>query len=273
VTQLNVEWIRLWEQDILNEIDLLSDCLQHHSKVEHLDFVVPKAVPIPFFGDLDMYLGSDIRILTAALNPSKMEFPSNGPARFDVVRGRRDPNALKEELCRYFERAPYRSWFLNFEKLLSGMDASYGGRMRSDDIPARRTALHIDICSPIATAPTWSRLSRDHRNTLTVFGHEMFDRLLEFLRPNVVVASVGWAHLEAWSSQFVGGRNWPCCYLEHLTAAGSPMRSPVRVQSGHIVGTDSAKYLFFNATAANTPLGRFTDERKRIAGRRILNSM
>lgn len=256
-----------------NETDLLLDCLRHHARVKDLDFVVPDSLPIPFFGDINRYFGSDIRILTAALNPSGIEFPKSDPARFDVAAGRRDPQSLREELRRYFERAPYRLWFLNFEKMLSGMDASYGGKMRRENFSARRTALHIDICSPIATTPTWSRLSPDHKKLLTEFGHEMFGRLLQVLQPHVVVTSVGWGHLQAWSPQFADGPSWPCCYIERQTSMGAPMRGPLRVQSGTLLGMDGAEYPFFNATAANTPLGRFSDKRKKIAGERILASL
>ncbi|MCY4651917.1 MAG: hypothetical protein OXC95_01990, partial [Dehalococcoidia bacterium] len=41
-----------------------------------LDSRVSPAVPILFFGDLDAYYFSTIRVLTVGLNPSLHEFPS-----------------------------------------------------------------------------------------------------------------------------------------------------------------------------------------------------
>lgn len=52
----------------------------------------------------------------------------------------------------YFRTAPYTGWFNpSFEPLLRGLGASYYEAAPS-------VALHTDLCSPLATDPTWSRL-------------------------------------------------------------------------------------------------------------------
>ena len=40
------------------------------------------------------------------------------------------------------------------------------------------TALHTDICSPVATDPTWSRLSESDRTTLEADGGPLWHALL-----------------------------------------------------------------------------------------------
>lgn len=100
---------------------------------------VTPAVPILFFGDLDGYWVSPLRIVTVGLNPSRKEFGS-------------------------------------FEPLLNGARSSYYGEQPS-------VALHTDICSPVATDPTWSRLHDVARTTLEADGgrlwHEVAARWYE----------------------------------------------------------------------------------------------
>ena len=54
------------------------------------------AAPILFFGDLDAYRASPLRVLTVGLNPSQHEFPTGNPfQRFPLLNGGstdREPN-------------------------------------------------------------------------------------------------------------------------------------------------------------------------------------
>jgi len=61
--------------------------LAHHAEVRKLPHVITNSLPIPFFGDVEAYEASDIHIVTAALNPSREEFPADGSARFDLEAG------------------------------------------------------------------------------------------------------------------------------------------------------------------------------------------
>jgi hypothetical protein len=129
--------------------DLYRRCLSHHVEVRKLDFVVSNSLPIPYFGDLAAFLKSPLRVLTAALNPSDQEFLSSAP-RFDVAKGQQGSAELEAELSAYFRSNPYRRWFRSFERVLNGLEASYGGVM--SDGKYCSTALHVDMCSPIDRA-------------------------------------------------------------------------------------------------------------------------
>ena len=131
--------------------------------------VVRPSIPILFFGDYERYFDSKVRTITVGLNPSKSEFPeSDRFARFPEARYE-DSNPPKaadylRALANYFREQPYDTWFKPaFEEMLQGMGASYYDG-------ARNTALHTDICSPLATDPTWSwlgsrvRFSRSRRH-------------------------------------------------------------------------------------------------------------
>lgn len=243
--------------------DFYFRCLQHLAEVRGLDFVVPHSLPIPYFGDLKRYLKSPLRVLTAALNPSGREFPED-PPRFDVSSGLRGPAELETELTAYFWRNPYRSWFSSFEPVLNGLEASYGGKMAVRDYSS--TALHVDMCSPIATSPTWSKLGPEQRGELTMAGRGTFEWLADELKPHIIMASVGWSHLNWWKSEFEDGRNWEACLRYDHTKDGKSLRSPLLVQMKPLQTKSGHKYLFANASAANTPFGRFSNERKEKAG-------
>lgn len=238
-------------------------CLTHHAEVSELDFVVPNSIPIPYFGDLAAFLKSPLRVLTAALNPSDREFPAGEP-RFNVLKGRRGPSELEAELGAYFTSNPYRGWFSSFEPVLNGLEASYGGKMAVREY--RSTALHVDLCSPIATSPTWSKLTRGQRTGLTAIGREVFDWLVDELEPNIIVASLGWGHIEEWHADFQSGRSWERVVEHGTTAKGAALRSPLLVQFNTIKSKKGWPLLFVNATAADKPFGRFTTARKLAAG-------
>lgn len=40
-------------------------------------YLVQPSVPILFFGDLQRYLASPVRVVTVGLNPSRLEFPAD----------------------------------------------------------------------------------------------------------------------------------------------------------------------------------------------------
>ena len=115
---------------------------------------VTPAVPILFFGDLDAHLASPLRVVTVGLNPSRKEFPADEPfRRFPLAQGNRNPSRYLHAMSDYFRTEPYSSWFNAFKPLLDGLGASYYPGSAS-------TALHTDICSPVATDPTWNDLDK-----------------------------------------------------------------------------------------------------------------
>lgn len=160
------------------------------------EYIAKPSIPIVWFGDMAKCRQSPLRIITVALNPSRREFPAeNSFSRFmggdkiwqKRILNRDDLCALHEMLSGYFSHNPYKNWFLGFEKVLNKLDASYyGSTVKSN------TAVHIDICTAIATDPTWGKLDDDQISRLIGEGNEslsLFKRLLEYLNPNVVLFS------------------------------------------------------------------------------------
>ena len=220
---------------------------------------VGPAIPILFFGDLDAYGESRHRVLTVGLNPSRTEFPTGNPfQRFPLAESIRpeDQEPYLDALSAYFRTSPYRKWFRSFEPMLNGMSASYYDHSTS-------TALHTDICSPVATDPTWSRLREADRRLLAHDGRRLWHELLMTLRPNVVVLSVAKSHLEHIAFEPLGP--WQLIHSFDRKRAGT-LRSYAYEVLGcwHLVGTEPALFVF--CPASQTPLGSITNDQKRRLG-------
>lgn len=134
-------------------------------KSKQCDVVVPQSIPIVWFGNIEAYFKSQVKIVTVGLNPSYNEFP-------EVYRSKASPrfkgktlnaNNLYTSLNEYFNFNPYKSWFAHFEGCLNRLGASFGGQM-SKGIVYKNTAISIDFFSSSATNPTFSKLSEHGEN-------------------------------------------------------------------------------------------------------------
>ena len=224
---------------------------------------VTPAVPILFFGDLDAYLASPLRVLTAGLNPSRKEFPPGEPfERFPLAEGNREPSRYLDAMSAYFSTDPYRSWFNTFEPLLNGLGASYykGGGSRG---------LHTDICSPVATDPTWKRLDKVDRAALVADGGPLWHMLLEELRPQIVAISVAKAHLKR--VEFVPSSGWKIIHAFERKADGNLRSRPYRI-CGRWYDVGDQRSLFVFGAAAQRPFGTLAAGQKREAGEVLLEA-
>ena len=68
-----------------------------------------------------------------------------------------------------------------------GIDVSYAGEELGVPV-AKNTAIHIDLKTPIATDPTWSKLPESIQEKLAC---DLFGKLVSYLRPDVVLFSTG----------------------------------------------------------------------------------
>ena len=220
---------------------------------------VSPAVPILFFGDLDAYRASRLRVLTVGLNPSQHEFPAGKPfQRFPLAEGRRsrEPSHYCDSMSAYFRTTPYRGWFSAFEPLLNGVGASYYDGEAS-------TALHTDICSPVATSPTWSQLGEADRSALAVDGVPLWHMLLVVLRPQIVALSVAKSHLRR--IKFATVTHWKTIHAFSRTSTGVSRSRPYELDARwHEVGGETSLFIF--GPAAQKPFGLLADIQKREAG-------
>ena len=164
--------------------NIVNEYLSDFKRKKSLSSVVENSIPIVWFGDMEAYKNSELKVVTVGLNPSLHEFPTNGMPRFDLSAD--NANALYETLNDYYKHNPYNKWFVQFEKCLNRIDASYGGKMSCDGFS--NTAIHIDVYSSIATDPTWGRLPEYSKSQ--VMQRNLFEEFLEYLKPDVILMSV-----------------------------------------------------------------------------------
>ena len=136
------------------------------------------------------------------------------------------------------------------------METSYYGGEPS-------TALHTDICSPVATDPTWNDLDPDVQKSLEQDGVPLWHDLLNVLKPQVVVISVAKDRLK--QIQFRALSDWVDVHTFEQTKDGRRRQTPFKVVARrHEVGGEQS--LFVYGQGAQTPLGLLGPRQKREAG-------
>lgn len=220
---------------------------------------VSPAIPILFFGDLDAYLASRMRVLTVGLNPSLREFPDGEPfSRFPLAEELTpgEPDHYLNALSAYFRTDPYRGWFSSFEPLLNGLGSSYYAGHPS-------TALHTDICSPIATDPTWTGLDEEERTVLEADGGPLWHTLVEALQPHMVVLSVARHHLARIA--FEALTDWETIHVFDRTGDGTPRKQQIEISARwYDIGGELSMFVF--GRAAQKPLSLLSAAQKLEAG-------
>jgi hypothetical protein len=168
---------------------LIDEAWRTFEQSKNDEVVVSPSIPILFFGDSERYLRSPLRVITVGLNPSRKEFPDHDRSARVRSASQIDPRLYGDArphylaaLNGYFRNAPYRDWFGWYEQVLLGLGASY-----YDGEPS--TALHTDLCSPLATDPTWTPLGR-LQERFEAAGMALRYRLVTWLSPDVIVVSV-----------------------------------------------------------------------------------
>ncbi len=241
--------------------------------VTHAARLTPSAMPILYFGDLDAYVASPVRIVTVGLNPSQAEFPLESATaepdrtddpwqRFPSAAGcsPTDPIYLLA-LNAYFRTRPYR-WFDTYRSLLAGLQASF---VRSE---RENTALHTDLCTPVPTTPTWSGLSRRDQEVLAADGHGLWRDLIERLRPDIVVVSVAARHLTA--ADLGDPNTWPSALTITSAKDGRPRAAAYHLRTTRTnVGASSAPLIVWGQ-AANVPFGTVSNIDREQIGARVL---
>lgn len=227
------------------------------------------AMPILFFGDVDAYMRSPLRVITVGLNPSNAEFPDNPEKfpgqdrfwRFPDAEGLEDLASAADlkryirALSGYFEHEPYR-WFGTYKGLLEGMDASFFKGAAS-------TALHTDLCSPVATDPTWSRLPEESKTMLLGPGRDLWHDLVRVLRPQVMLISVAREHLGR--ILFEPDGDWAeLCRVEREQPY---QQHPYIVEYKRMRLEDGATTTAIFGRAADTPFGTVSQKDKHWIGR------
>lgn len=227
------------------------------------------SIPILYFGDRISYEKSARKVITVGLNPSHKEFPVED--RFLRFRKAEEispnPNPDNNHVCllldslnEYYKTEPYR-WFGCYEPILNGLNSSY----YENDYPNR--ALHTDICSPLATDITWSKLDDISQKRLVHDGIRIWHKLVEILTPDVILISVARRHLE--NIEFKRTR-WRESIRITQDKYGEPRNNPYIVPTSTYKLNSNNGILVFGK-AANIPFGLISNAQKRELGHTLLD--
>ncbi len=149
--------------------------------------VVLAELPILYFGDLEAYEKSDLKVISVGKNPSNNEFREGNEqsysSKYRFPKWKAKQENLEETLNAYFEENPLK-WFSCFEPLLNGLETSY---YRGEQ---KNQAIHTDVCTPLATDPTWSKLDKGLKKELFAEGLAIWNALVELLQADVIVVSI-----------------------------------------------------------------------------------
>lgn len=201
---------------------LIQQCWNNFQSIKQQPYVVPNSIPILWFGNMNAYRQSDLRIVTVGLNPSNIEFlPKIGSTNYSVVYrfpkavnlvGKKTlspkdivdyENSMNDYFTNQLNGKPtwYRAWFSNNEAALHGLDASY---LKSTDY--KRTAIHIDLWTPLATKK-WKQLTNNQKQLLHNNVGYSFNQMVTKLNPHVIIACMNSHFIQ---STFFDINNQPC---------------------------------------------------------------
>jgi len=230
-------------------LQLLTQGSMSYERSSAHEFVVKPAIPILFFGDSTRYFSSSLRIITVGLNPSGKEFPDLDPfSRFPTVKDATKLTGSQHlaALDAYFYTNPYQRWFASFEPILNGLGCSYYARQ---DNPA----LHTDLCSPIATSPTWAKLSKQQRSLLEAEGLRLWHLLVKALAPDVILISVAERYLKHIQFRSLAHREliWSLSRQRRFDVWGTLIQVHASKRSLQVFGR-----------AAQTPFGKVSSAKK-----------
>lgn len=174
-------------------ISLLEKSMRHYDEYKSKKFIVSPSIPILYFGDIEEYASSKIKIVTVALNPSSLEFKQHKDEVHSSFFRFSDWEKTKNHysaLNKYFKKdSNPLDWFNNsFEPLLNGLNASY-----FSDKNYENRVLHTDLCSPLATEKGWTDFSKEkptEAKKLMAFGKDLWRELINILEPDIILVSV-----------------------------------------------------------------------------------
>lgn len=233
-------------------------------------YIVNPSIPIIWFGNLEKYMSinNKKRIVTVALNPSDIEFKNKRDEReFNIKIRFTDSKSAKlsnknlyKVLNNYFEKNPYSQWFRNFEHILNLLDSTYGGKMTPDGNSCKNIAVHIDIFSAIATNPTWGKLSKETRQKLSKNKEKLFDKLLEYLKPDIILVSVAKKTVEDIFNIKADTPNYSKCYV---TQAGVEKKSIKVIAYRKKIFDDKDTVIVYGRNFGGTVFGGMSDTWKK----------
>ena len=185
------------EKEVVSMHNVINDYWNHYNEMKSKDelrekearIIAENSVPIIWHGRLVDYYKSKVRIITVSQNPHHRAFGDTPHFDMEKVRGisnhkeldQKSMSILTNQFDAYFERNKENSIndsvFSVYEKMINEVNGSY---FKNEDF--ENCALHLDMLSPIATNPVWSKLDTKQKLVLEKSGKKLFEDLLKVLK-------------------------------------------------------------------------------------------
>lgn len=237
------------------KLEHLAQQVWQEYNLNNASYIIKPSCPVLYFGNANEYQESACKIVTVGLNPSGVEFVNGGQTSVDLrFRGSSDTNmeAYCDALNRYFEYNPYRKWFSSYENILQGLDASFWDKGK------KNRALHTDICSTLATSPTWSKLKNDEKQSLQEKGKKAWLELIMVLRPDAILIAVHQDILKTLPLRKKG---------QNISPSSGITQSSILKRADF---TDNYSPIVVVGRTRNVPFGSICKDHKMMIGKRIL---
>jgi hypothetical protein len=222
------------------------------------------SIPILYLGDLIKYKSSKQKIITVGLNPHHNEFPPDSPyIRFkhakmletSIKLDKDDIETYLNLLNSYFIDTPEKR-YNSFTPILDGLKTSYNSSKEN-------SALHTNLCSPFAIDKKWSKLSSSTQYTLSRDGRKFWHKLVNILKPDIILFSVEPKYLKRVMLKKSGWKNFRSITTK---ANGTP-----RVKPYNIMITESRigskKTYLVNGIPSYLPFGSISNKKKLQIGK------
>lgn len=240
--------------------NLLEKAFYHFKQYEKEEYVVAPSLPILYFGDTSKYLKSKLKVITVGKNPSNVEFRLKSSEKYSFIRFpeyNNDIKSLEITLNNYFKNKPYNKWFNSFEPFLNGMGCSFYDGEKTDNV------IHTDICSPLPTDPTWTKLSHNTQNIIFKEGFKLWKELILELKPDLVVISIARKYLGRLKLNKISN-----VYSLKNTKDGKLRSKPYDLELFDLeIGSFKTKLVYGNA--ANMPFGTVSSIEKKKMGSKL----
>ena len=244
---------------------ILKNALDHFNDYKDQSYTVNPSLPILFFGDTEEYFKSEFKVITVGKNPSNVEFKLKKEDGYSYVRFpdfKNDEPSLLDSLNNYFKVKPYSKWFNSFEPFLNGLDGSF---YPGDN---KNRVVHTDICSPIPTDPTWTKLSDNDQRILFREGFRLWKELVLELKPDLEEITIDKKYLYYLDLKKVDEP----IYSLNNKLDGTPRSKPYDLEHYELSLGDFKTNLVYG-DAANMPFGTISNEEKVKMGKVVLKTL
>ncbi|OZM56457.1 hypothetical protein CIB95_11825 [Lottiidibacillus patelloidae] len=251
---------------------------------------MPQSMPILYFGDLQKYLQSEVKIITVGVNPSRNEFPHKPEKnvqsfmRFptaenltfkDIQSKSEASETYLKSLNNYFRIRPL-NWFYSYEPILNGMNSSYWDDyqckvLRNCQVnrkgKPKNTVIQTDIFSILPTDPVFGQLTTREQSELKRAGRNLWKKLVQILKPDVILLDLKRRDMESvietdFKSLFGEYEDREVLYKKEIMADGAVINEDRQREKVYYLSEKDKPLIIYHFKRSFLPYQNFSSKQK-----------